>query len=96
MWEARRGEVIDTISATGMRRGAMDDEHDDRRYAVVVNEEEQFSIWALDGDPIPAGWVATGFSGTREQCLDHIAEVWTDMRPRSLRIRMDGVEQARR
>lgn len=53
-------------------------------YVVVVNDEEQYSIWA-DGRAIPAGWSATGFGGSREECLAHVDEVWTDMRPRSLR-----------
>jgi MbtH protein len=56
---------------------------------VVVNDEDQYSIWPADKE-IPAGWRATGFSGTKEDCLAHIDEVWTDMRPRSLRLRMDG------
>ncbi len=54
---------------------------------VVINDEEQYSIWAADRD-IPAGWHATGFSGSRDECLEHIGEVWTDMRPRSLRLAM--------
>jgi MbtH protein len=53
-------------------------------YLVVVNDEEQFSIWPADQD-LPPGWRATGAEGTREACLAHIGEVWTDMRPRSLR-----------
>ncbi|NRQ32608.1 MbtH family NRPS accessory protein [Nonomuraea sp. NN258] len=53
-------------------------------WLVVVNDEEQYSIWAAGG-PLPAGWHATGFRGSRESCLAHIDEVWTDMRPRSLR-----------
>jgi MbtH protein len=51
---------------------------------VVVNDEEQYSIWAADRE-LPAGWRAEGFAGTREECLAHIEAVWTDMRPRSLR-----------
>ncbi|MBV9022867.1 MAG: MbtH family NRPS accessory protein [Streptomycetaceae bacterium] len=50
-------------------------------YLVVVNDEEQYSIWRL-GLPIPAGWRTDGFSGAREDCLRHIEEVWTNMRPR--------------
>lgn len=57
------------------------------RYLVVVNHEEQYSIWE-DADPVPAGWRATGFTGTKDDCLDHIESVWTDMRPRSVRERM--------
>ncbi|GAA2372531.1 MbtH family protein [Dactylosporangium salmoneum] len=51
---------------------------------VVVNDEEQYSIWAT-GRELPDGWRAEGFAGTREECLAHIEAVWTDMRPRSLR-----------
>ncbi len=54
------------------------------RYLVVVNDEEQYSIWP-EGRDLPAGWRAEGTSGTREACLDHIEKIWTDMRPRSLR-----------
>jgi len=56
-------------------------------YDVVVNDEEQYSIWAV-GRAVPAGWRAVGVSGTREECLEHIEEVWTDMRPKSLRLAM--------
>ncbi|WP_432873292.1 MbtH family protein [Microbispora rosea] len=51
---------------------------------VVVNDEEQYSVWWSDREP-PAGWRATGFAGTRQECLDHIETVWTDMRPLSAR-----------
>jgi MbtH protein len=57
---------------------------DERTYDVVVNDEEQYSIWAVEA-PLPDGWRAAGFRSTREQCLDHIQAVWTDMRPLSLR-----------
>jgi len=53
-------------------------------FAVVVNDEEQYSIWPADR-PCPAGWHTAGFAGTREECVAHVDEVWTDMRPRSLR-----------
>ncbi|MFB7645990.1 MbtH family protein [Streptomyces sp. NPDC056084] len=64
---------------------------DDRTYRVVLNDEEQYSIWWADRD-LPAGWRAEGAEGTREDCLAHIDIVWTDMRPLSLRRRME--EQA--
>ncbi|MEV0911253.1 MbtH family protein [Streptomyces hokutonensis] len=51
---------------------------------VVVNDEEQYSIWPADR-PVPSGWRHQGFTGDKQACLDHIAEVWTDMRPLSLR-----------
>ncbi|MFG1793139.1 MbtH family protein [Nocardia sp. NPDC049149] len=57
-------------------------------YLVVMNTEEQYSIWDA-AQPIPAGWRAEGYSGSKDECLDHIEQVWTDMRPLSLRIHMD-------
>lgn len=64
-----------------------DDE--DRVFCVVVNDEEQYSIWP-DDRPAPSGWSTVGKTGRKQECLDYIAEVWTDMRPRSLRLQMDG------
>ena len=64
----------------------------DARYIVVINHEEQYSIWPEDGRDLPAGWTAVGKSGSRQVCLDHIGEVWTDMRPKSVRERMDAAE----
>jgi len=69
----------------------MDEETDNRAYLVVLNDEEQYSIWWADRD-IPAGWHAEGTTGTRAECLAHIDEVWTDMRPASLRRRMEGAD----
>ncbi|GAA3840625.1 hypothetical protein GCM10022226_73900 [Sphaerisporangium flaviroseum] len=65
----------------------MSEQSTDVTYAVVVNDEEQYSIWAV-GREVPAGWHTTGVQGTREECLEHIGQVWTDMRPKSLRIAM--------
>jgi MbtH protein len=56
-------------------------------YRLVVNDEEQYSIWP-DGKDFPLAWRATGVNGTREVCVVHIAEVWTDRRPRSRREQM--------
>ena len=60
------------------------DKQDDRIYIVVVNQEKQYSIW-LEDRKIPPGWKNTGKSGLKQECLDNIKEVWTDMRPLSLR-----------
>jgi len=57
---------------------------EERRYHVVRNDEDQYSIWP-EGHQVPDGWQQEGFSGTKEQCLGHIAAVWTDLRPKSLR-----------
>lgn len=56
-------------------------------YKVVVNHQEQYSIW-LDEQKTPPGWKDTGKSGFKQECLDYIAEVWTDLRPLSLRQKM--------
>jgi MbtH protein len=53
-------------------------------YLVVVSDEGQYSVWLADRD-LPLGWTAEGTSGPKDECLAHIAEVWTDMTPRSLR-----------
>ena len=57
------------------------------QYNVVVNHEEQYSIWPVNRT-IPAGWREIGVSGPKSECLRHIDQVWTDMRPLSLRLRM--------
>ncbi|MBB4636061.1 MbtH family protein [Longimicrobium terrae] len=57
---------------------------DTSTYIVLVNDEEQYSLWLADRE-IPRGWTAVGTPGTRDQCLAYIQEVWTDMRPLSLR-----------
>jgi MbtH protein len=56
----------------------------DRPYAVVRNDEEQYSIWPV-GRPAPDGWEPDGFTGTRAECLAHVESVWTDIRPRTVR-----------
>ncbi|MEL4894890.1 MbtH family protein [Crocosphaera sp. Alani8] len=65
-----------------------EDREDTTIYRVVVNHEEQYSIWP-DYRDIPAGWRDTGKSGQKQICLDYIKEVWTDMRPLSLRKQME-------
>src|SRR5664279_736474 len=57
-------------------------------YVVVRNAEEQYSIWPAGRD-VPAGWDTAGTVGTKDACLAHITEAWTDMRPLSLRRRME-------
>ena len=53
-------------------------------YKVVINHEEQYSLWPADREA-PAGWREAGKSGPKDECLAYIEEVWTDMRPLSLR-----------
>lgn len=61
-----------------------DDSTDNTTYLVVINDEEQYSIWP-DYRELPPGWRAEGKSGDKAACLQHIEEVWVDMRPLSLR-----------
>ncbi len=63
---------------------ASSDQEDDRDYVVVVNDEEQYSIWLADRPP-PNGWRIVGAKGKKAACLEYVGEVWTDMRPKSLR-----------
>lgn len=55
-----------------------------KTFQVVINNEEQYSVWAADREP-PDGWRTDGFTASLQECLAHIAEVWTDMRPLSAR-----------
>lgn len=57
---------------------------DDGSYRVVINDEEQYSIWRVGLD-IPPGWRAVGPTGPKQECLDYIDQTWTDMRPASVR-----------
>lgn len=70
------------------------DEEDTRIYKVVMNHEEQYSIWLADRET-PLGWTDVGKSGTKSECLAYIKEVWTDMRPLSLRKKMEEDENAK-
>jgi MbtH protein len=67
---------------------------DETVFNVVVNHEEQYSIWP-EYKEIPAGWRAVGKAGKKKECLAYIDEVWTDMRPLSLRKHMEAQERAR-
>ncbi|HEY2550139.1 MAG TPA: MbtH family protein [Streptosporangiaceae bacterium] len=71
----------------------MPEEQQARQYVVVVNDEEQYSIWAAERE-LPAGWRQDGFTGPEDECLAYIDETWTDMRPASVRRWMREHEQA--
>ncbi len=70
-----------------------EDQEDNTTYKVVLNHEEQYSIWPADREN-PLGWNDAGQSGTKAECLAYIKEVWTDMRPLSLRKQMEEAAQA--
>jgi MbtH protein len=63
------------------------DDNDTAAYKVVLNEQQQYSIWPA-GRENASGWRDAGMEGTRQECLAYIKEVWTDMRPSSLREKM--------
>jgi MbtH protein len=65
-----------------------DDKDETTTYKVVVNHEEQYSIWPVDKKS-PPGWADAGKTGSKVECLAYVRDVWTDMRPLSLRRKMD-------
>ena len=69
-----------------------EDQQDNTIYKVVVNHDEQYSIWPADRT-IPLGWSDAGKEGTKQECLAYIEEVWTDLRPSSLRQKMEETER---
>jgi len=71
---------------------ATDESEDTTNYRVVVNHEEQYSIWPADREA-PLGWRDGGKTGSKAECLAYVKEIWTDMRPLSLRKKME--EEAR-
>lgn len=60
------------------------------QFRVVINDEDQYSIWSQEM-AIPPGWRDAGFSGTRDECLEYITGVWTDLRPKSLRAAVEEI-----
>ncbi|WP_433235009.1 MbtH family protein [Actinomadura nitritigenes] len=75
-----------------MRTTSYDFENEDAVFKVLVNHEEQYSLWPADL-PVPGGWNETGQKGPKAECDEYIERVWTDMRPKSLREWMDGQGQ---
>ena len=59
------------------------------RFEVLRNDEDQYSLWPVGRD-VPSGWHQVGKEGTEEECSEYVDQVWTDMRPLSLRRRMDA------
>ena len=61
-------------------------------YQVVVNDEEQYSIWEADRQP-PSGWRPVGVVGHKQECLSHIGRVWLDVTPLSIRVKRAGRDE---
>jgi len=72
-----------------------DEKEDTTIYKVVINHEEQYSIWPADRE-CPLGWLDVGKTGLKDECLSYIGEVWTDMRPLSLRKKMEEMERKKK
>ena len=72
-----------------------DEQEDTTIYTVVVNHEEQYSIWFANRE-LPLGWREVGKQGQKSECLAYIKEVWTDMRPLSLRRHMEATSETNR
>jgi MbtH protein len=71
---------------------AWDEEEDTTIYKVVVDREKQYSIWPADRENVP-GWKEVGKSGSKDECLDYIEEVWTDMTPLNLRRKIEELRK---
>jgi MbtH protein len=83
-----------TTTVPSHKEQAMFEDDDQTIFRVVVNHEEQYSIWP-EYRELPRGWREIGKSGKRDECLAYIEEVWTDMRPLSLRKKMEVAAKAR-
>ena len=70
----------------------MSNDATEMQFVVVVNQEEQYSIWAMDRE-LPLGWTAADKHGSKDECLAYIKAAWTDMRPLSLRRHMVSVSR---
>lgn len=70
----------------------MSELEDNEEYICLINDEEQYSIW-FSWKQIPDGWKQVGPTGPKSECLEYIKKVWTDMRPKSLRIEMEKMEK---
>lgn len=86
------GQLAEAITRAAGRQEPSDVEEDTALYNVVINDELQYSIWPVDRK-FPSGWKSAGKAGTKQECLDYIKEVWTDMRPLSLRKKMEEAGQ---
>jgi MbtH protein len=74
----------DIMSAIASEKHMFLDTDETAVYVVVVNHEEQYSIWP-EAREVPSGWAPVGKKGLKSECLDYIDHVWTDMRPLSVR-----------
>jgi MbtH protein len=83
------GEPLHINEGNAVRTVSFDFESDEARFKVLINHEEQYSLWPADLK-VPGGWTETGILGSKSECDEYLKETWTDMRPKSLRIALDG------
>jgi MbtH protein len=76
-----------------LRTTSFDFDSPEARFKVLVNEEEQYSLWPADL-AVPAGWTETGVCAAKQDCDAYLRKTWTDMRPKSLRLAQDGQDSA--
>jgi MbtH protein len=81
-------QAKEEFSQESIMRSEEDEKEQQIIYRVVMNHEEQYSIWPAHKENAP-GWKDAGKSGTKDECLAYVKEVWTDMRPLSLRKKME-------
>jgi MbtH protein len=72
-----------------LRTVSFDFESPEARFKVLINHEEQYSLWPADLE-VPGGWSETGVCASKEECDKYLEETWTDMRPKSLRIALEA------
>jgi len=72
-----------------VRTTSFDFDNPEARFKVLINHEEQYSLWPADLE-VPGGWDETGVCAAKDECDKYLEETWTDMRPKSLRIALDG------
>jgi MbtH protein len=72
-----------------VRTVSFDFDSPEARFRVLVNHEEQYSLWPGDL-PVPGGWEETGVHASKAECDEYLRKTWTDMRPKSLRLILDG------
>jgi MbtH protein len=83
------GEVLTREREVAMRTVSFDFDSPEARFKVLINHEEQYSLWPADLE-VPGGWTETGVCASKEECDKYLESTWTDMRPKSLRIALDG------
>jgi MbtH protein len=90
---AKTGDFLAYLRSSRRMEVFSMEEEDTREYEVLVNGEEQYSLW-LAGQAVPNGWRQVGPRGKKQVCLDYVKEVWTDMRPLSVRKAMEAHAKA--